>query len=157
MDHDMMYIEALSVVDDLECRGINPYTLCVAIELSKAIKDVKKALRRSRTSLKRLSEDVGLLFSLALDAYNSSCGASTPAESVSGVIEGYLENGMNINEVRSMVECPEFMAKIADDLNRKIKDMKSKMCSGDEHRDENLTLSDRLGIIFPLNKIERKI
>lgn len=154
MDYDMMYIDALNVVDDLECRGINPYTLCIAIELSKAINDIKKVIRRSKASLKKLSDDVGLLFSLSLETYNSSFGASTPSESVSGVIEGYLEGGMDINEARSMVRCPEFMAKIAEKMNRRIEEMKRKDDSVCEDRKDDLTLGLRHGIIFPFNQMK---
>lgn len=152
-DPDLTYIDMMNTVGDLECRGIDPYTLCVALELSKAVDDVKKQLRRSKASLKRLSDDIGSLFDLSVETYKSSFGASTPAESVSGVVEGYLESGMDIDEARAKVKCPDFMARIAEALSRRMEEMKGGDAPFRKDQKENLTSGFGHGIIFPFNQI----
>ena len=94
------YEDALSAVSSAAERGIGVYDMVVAFEIDYAISLKKKLFSRRKKLFERMLGDACRLYDIAVEVVRRSAGACTPAEAAYGVVESYLNSGMDVAKAR---------------------------------------------------------
>lgn len=91
-------------------QGYDAYDLCVAQEIGEAIDRQMKALGRRAKAKDRLAEDAGRLFLIACSTVEKSAGACTPRDAAAGVVDAYMNMGMDLGKVEKFTCTSGFAA-----------------------------------------------
>lgn len=102
------YDEALSAVEEAAGKGIGVYEMAVAFELEYAIDAKKKAFRRRKKFVEKLDADAPKLFDVAVETFRKSAGSCTPLDAAAGILNSYLDCGMDVARARAFAAVTEF-------------------------------------------------
>ena len=102
------YDEALSAVEEAAGKGIGVYEMAVAFELEYAIDSKKKAFRRRKKFIEKLDADAPRLFDIAVETFRKSAGSCTPLDAATGILNSYLNCGMDVARARAFAAVTEF-------------------------------------------------
>ena len=102
------YSDALSAVEEAAGKGIGVYEMAVAFELDYAIDAKKKAFRRRKKFIEKLESDAPLLFDSAMDTFRKAAGGCTPMDAANGILNSYLNSGMDVARARAFASMSEF-------------------------------------------------
>lgn len=100
MGNKISYAEALSAVMEAADKGIGVYEMVVAFELGYAISVKKKAFKRRKKLIDKLDADAPLLFDAAVDAFRAGAGGCSPMDAANGILNAYLNCGMDVSRAR---------------------------------------------------------
>ena len=110
MSCEISYDDTLKLVKDILGKGMSPYDICIAWELSMEIIRVQNTvLERSLKARQKMKVDSNKLYQLALDTYKLSYGASAPGDVASGVVEAYLNCGMDVEKAKTIAKTEAFV------------------------------------------------
>jgi hypothetical protein len=106
----LSYDDTLKLAKEILGKGISPYDICIAWELSLEIIRVQNTvLERSLKARQKMKEDRNKLYQLALDTYRLSYGAATPGDVASGVVTAYLSCGMDVGKAKMIAKTEAFV------------------------------------------------
>lgn len=108
MANSLRYSEALSAAEEAAGKGAGVYDMAVAFELNYAILLKKKALKRRKKLIEKIDEDAPRLFDAAIDAFRKSAGGCSPQEAAQGILNSYLNCGMDVDKARAYASIADF-------------------------------------------------
>jgi len=91
------YADALEAIRCASEKSLDPYDLCVAFELQAQIKDAASKMSKRSKARRILESSAPRLFNLACEVVNRSAGAAMPSDAARGVIESFVELGMDFD------------------------------------------------------------
>ena len=102
------YMDALSAVEEAAVKGVGVYEMAIAFELDYAISVKKKAFKRRKKFIDKLDADAPLLFDAAMNTFRKSAGGCSPMDAASGMLNSYLNCGMDIARARVCADVAGF-------------------------------------------------
>ena len=102
------YMDALSAVEEAAGKGVGVYEMAIAFELDYAISIKKKAFKRRKKFIDKLDADAPLLFDAAVDAFRKAAGGCSPLDAANGILNSYLNCGMDVARARVCASVAEF-------------------------------------------------
>lgn len=104
------YDEALSAVEEAAGKGVGVYEMAVAFEMSLAISEKKKALKRRKKLIEKLDSDAPFLYEAAADLFTHAAGGCSPQDAAKGILASYLNCGMDVKNARAYAQTVDFAA-----------------------------------------------
>ena len=104
------YSNALDAVRLAGEKDIGPYDMCVAFEIKALVDDAAKKMSKRSRARNMLEHSAPKLFCLACDVVRMSAGAETPADAARGVVESFVELGMDFDRTAKYVKSFRFAA-----------------------------------------------
>ena len=102
------YMDALSAVEEAAGKGVGVYEMAIAFELDYAISIKKKAFKRRKKFIEKLDADAPMLFDVAVETFRKSAGSRTPLDAATGILNSYLNCGMDVARARAFAAVTEF-------------------------------------------------
>lgn len=100
-----------AVMDEVraeEVKGIDPYDMCIASELSCALSERMAKSRMKKTLKSRFEKDAERLFEIASSLFSKSAGACSPKDAAYGAVACYCDSGMDAKAAEDYTKCSEF-------------------------------------------------
>ena len=104
------YGEALSAAEEAAGKGVGVYEMAVAFEMSLAISEKKKALKRRKKLIEKLDSDAQFLYEAAVDLFTHAAGGCSPQDAARGILASYLNCGMDVKRARAYAQTVDFAA-----------------------------------------------
>ena len=101
------YYAAMDAVMAAEAKGIGAYEMCIASELTAAVKERCKAMRHKKAK-DMLLGSVEELYRIAIDVYHGSGCASTPKDAAHGTVKCFIQCGMDAKKTESYAKSKMF-------------------------------------------------
>ena len=101
------YHAVMEAVTAAEAGGIGAYDMCVAVELTAAVKERVKGMRLKKAKGIVL-DSVDELYRIALDVFRSSAGACTPKDAAYGTVKCFISCGMDVQKTENYAKSKMF-------------------------------------------------
>ena len=102
------YDEALSAAEEAAEKGVCVYDMAVALALDQTMQSKKRAFRRRKKMVERMVGDAQALYEAAMEAFNGSAGGLSPMEAARGIVESYLNCGMDVERAKAYAKMADF-------------------------------------------------
>jgi len=111
MDAFNVYTKCMEASSMLTEKGIDPYMVCLAVELSNEALKAMNKLKRAKKARERLSGDLPRLFDVAMFMFRGSYGASSPKDIAEFTVESYMKCGMDVDGAKRAASISSWMDK----------------------------------------------